>query len=467
MPASENGPVPGRAARPSAVRRAEVALLAIFAVLAASAAMAQTTPGQPFAREIEFEKEKVDTQILSLSLGGIQSDNVSRVPTNEESGSVAISSLNLKYRENTRRIHADVDADIGYEHFLDETFDDGVIGQADGVVTVDLLPERVEWFLEDHFRQARVDPFGADTPENRQNVNRFATGPDVRLHLNDTMAMRFSSRFARVDYETAAADGDRVSGSIAVVRQLGTARAASFNVSRESINFDDDANVGYDRDSTFVRYEARNSRTELTADLGYMRIQDDLGKTANGALLDVLLLRRVSPDSRLALNLGTRFSDSGDIVRLTPGTDRENVDPVVVLSNAQPFEGRFVNLGWEFGRNRTGLGAFVEYRQQRYTDAPEFDRDLVIYGAHVNRSLSPRIEVYARVHNSREEFDNGGGYNKELLGNLGVLLRLGISSHIALDGQHMDRKSTNLLSEFTENRLSLFFVWTPVSRGRQ
>jgi hypothetical protein len=430
--------------------------------------MAQTTPGRSFVREIEFAKEKVDTLNVDLSLGAIQSDNVARVSTNEESGAVAISSLDLKYRENTRRINADVDADIGYEHFLDETFDDGVIGQADGVVTVGLLPERVEWTLEDQFRQARVDPFGGDTPDNRQNVNRFATGPDLRLHLNDAMAMRFSGRFARVDYETAAADGDRVGGSVALVRHLGPAREASFNVSRESISFDDDAaNVGYDRDSAFVRYETRNSRTELTADLGYMRIQDELGKTANGMLLDVLLLRRVSPDSRLALNVGTRFSDSGDIVRLTPGTDRGDIDPVVVLANAQPFEGRFVNLGWEFARNRTSLGVFVEYRQQRYTDAAEFDRDMLTYGAHLNRSLSPRIEVYGRVHNQREDFDNSGSFIEELQGNLGVMVHFGISAYIALDGQHMDRKSTNSVSEYTENRLSLFLVWTPVSRSRQ
>jgi hypothetical protein len=198
-----------------------------------------------------------------------------------------------------------------------------------------------------------------------------------------------------------------------------------------------------------------------------MRIQDELGKTANGMLLDVLLLRRVSPDSRLALNVGTRFSDSGDIVRLTPGTDRGDIDPVVVLANAQPFEGRFVNLGWEFARNRTSLGVFVEYRQQRYTDAAEFDRDMLTYGAHLNRSLSPRIEVYGRVHNQREDFDNSGSFIEELQGNLGVMVHFGISAYIALDGQHMDRKSTNSVSEYTENRLSLFLVWTPVSRSRQ
>jgi hypothetical protein len=467
MQTSRRGPLRGQATRISAVRRRDTALLAIAAFLGGSVATAQTTPGQISGHEIEFANEKVNALNLSVALGAIQSDNVSRVSTNEESGSVAISSLNLKYRENTRRILADVDADIGYEHFLDGEFEDGVIGQADGSVTVGLLPERIEWYAEDQFRQARVDPFGADTPENRQNVNRFATGPDVRLRLNDALAMQISSRYARVDYETAVADSDRVSGSIALVRQLATARAVSLNVSREAVTFDDvAANVSYDRDSAFVRYEASSSRTELTTDVGYMRIKDDLGKTANGVLLDVLLLRHVSADSRLALNLGTRFSDSGDIVRLTPGTDRGGLDPVVELTNARPFEGRFVNLGWEFGRNRTGLGAFVEYRQERYSGSPEFDRDLTIYGAHVNRRLSSRTEVYVRVDDSREEFANGG-YNKELHGNLGVMVRVGNSGRIALEGQRIDRKSTNSVSEFTENRLSLFVVWTPVARTKQ
>ena len=454
--------------RMSAVRRGDAALLAIVAVLGGSVAAAQTTPGQTSAREIEFANDKVSMLNLSLGLGAIQSDNVSRVSANEESGSVTITSLNLKYRENTRRLLADVDADIGYEHFLDGEFEDGVIGRADGVVTVGLLPEIFEWSVEEQFTQARVDPFGADTPENRQNVNRFSTGPDVRLSLSDATALRFSSRYALVDYEEATADGDRLSGSMAVVRQLGAARAVSFNVSREAIDFDDaSANVGYDRDSAFVRYEAESSRTELTADLGYMRIEDELGKTANGALLDVLLLRRVSPDSRLALNFGTRFSDSGDIARLTPGSDRGSLDPVVVFTNALPFEGRFVNLGWEFNRNRTGLGTFIQFRQQRYSDSPEFDRDMQIIGAHVHRRLSSRIEVYARVHSSREDFDNSASFIREQQGNLGLIMRLGNSGRIALDGMHRDRESTNSVTEFTENRLSLFIIWTPISRNRQ
>lgn len=449
-----------------AVRCRDAALFAIVAVLGGGVAIAQTTPGQSSGHAIEFADEKVRALDLSLALGAIQSDNVGRVSTNEESGTVAISSLYLKYRENTRRINADIDADMGYEHFLDEQYEDGVIGRADGVVTLGILPERVEWSVEDQFRQARIDPFGADTPENRQDVNRFATGPDVRFDLNDALAMRISGRYSQVDYQKATLDGDRVSGSIALVRQLSTARSASFNVARESVNFDDASNVGYDRDSAFVRYEATSSRTELTADLGYMQIKDDLGKSASGELLDILLLRRLSLDSRLALNIGTRFSDSGDIARLTPGTDRGGLDPVVVLTNALPFQGRYINLGWEFDRHRTRLGAFVEYRQDRYTDSSQFDRDLVIYGAHANRRLSPRSEVYLRVQKSDEDFDSGG-YNKELNGSVGLMVRLGISARIALEGQHVDRESTNTASDFTENRVSLFLVWTPVARGKQ
>lgn len=468
MHTGENRPFPGRSARNRAAPHRDVALLAVVAALAGSVATAQTTPGISSATAIEFANEKERTLSLDLAIGGIQSDNVARVSTDEESGSVAISTLNLKYRENTRRIMADVDADIGYEHFLDETFEDGVIGRADGVVTVGLLPETFEWSVEDQFRQARVDPFGSDTPENRQNVNRFSTGPNVRLRLNDDLAIRFNGRFARVDYEESVADGERLSGTLALVRPLGTAREASFNLSRESVDFDSaSGTVGYDRDSAYVRYEARGSRTELAADLGYMRIQDELGETADGAVLDFMLLRRVSSNTRLSLNLGTRFSDSGDIVSLTPGMDRGSLDPVVVLTNPQPYEGRFVNVGWAFDKHRTGLGAFAEFRQEIYSDSSQFDRDMQIFGAYATRRLSNRFEVYARVQSSREDFDNAGSYIEEKQGNLGVILRMGRSGRIALDGLHRDRKSTNTVHDYTENRLSLFVIWTPVSRSTQ
>jgi len=449
----------------SAIRRSDAALLAIVAVLGVSVASAQTAPRLPSSREIEFADEKVNALNLDVGVGATQSDNISRVSTNEESGTVAIGGLNLKIRQNTRRLQADVDADIGYEHFVDGESEDGVIGQARGVVTVGLVPESVEWFLEDQFSQSRVDVFSADTPENRQNVNRFETGPDAQLRLNDTLALRLSGRYSAADYETSAADGDRVSGSIALARQLGTAREASFNVSSEDVNFDDAANVGYQRNSAYLRYEAQSSRTELSADLGYNRIEDDLGVSAEGMLLDVLLLRRVSADSRLSLNLGTRFSDAGEVVLLAPGTERGGLDPLVV--NGEPFEGRHVNLAWEFDRNRTSLGVFVEYRQERYEDSVDSDRDMLIFNAHVYRRLSSRIEMYARVENAREDFDNAGSYNEGLLGNLGFMVRLGNTARIGLEGVYRDRQSTNTVSEYTENRLSLYVVWSPLSRGQE
>jgi len=448
-----------------ASRRRDAALFSIAAVLGMSVAMAEPSPRTPSARGIEFADEKVNSLNLDVSVGAIQSDNISRTSTNEEDGTVAIGGLNLKYRQNTRRIQADVDADIGYEHYLDNESEDGVIGQARGVVTVGLVPDNLEWFLEDQFSQSRVDLFSADTPENRQNVNRFETGPDAQLRLSDAYALRLSGRYAGVDYETSAADGDRVSGSIAIARQLGTAREASFNISSEDVNFDDAGNVGYQRNSAYLRYVAQSSRTELSADVGYHRIEDDLGTSADGMLLDVLLLRRLSANSRLSLNLGTRFSDAGEIVLLPPGAESGGLDPIAV--NGEPFEGRHVNLAWDFERNRTSIGLFVEYRQERYDNSVDSDRDLLMYSAHIYRRLTSRIEVYARVENAREDFDNADSYNEGLVGNLGIMARLGNSARIGLEGVYRDRQSTNTVSEYTENRLALYVVWSPVSRGQE
>jgi hypothetical protein len=75
--------------------------------------------------------------------------------------------------------------------------------------------------------------------------------------------------------------------------------------------------------------------------------------------------------------------------------------------------------------------------------------------------------MYARIHNAREDFDNVGGYNEALLGNLGVMMRLGNTARIGLEGVYRDRESTNTVSEFTENRLSLYVVWSPISRGQE
>ena len=77
-----------------------------------------------------------------LSIGVGTSDNIRRVPTDEESETLAIAGLQLDWRERTARTQTDVLGDLSYVDYLQNTFGSEVVGNATGRFSYAIAPER-------------------------------------------------------------------------------------------------------------------------------------------------------------------------------------------------------------------------------------------------------------------------------------------------------------------------------------
>ena len=94
-------------------------------------------------------------------------------------------------------------------NYLEGAYGNEFIGRFDGQAQYSLIPERLTWVLRDDFRQATLDAFTPVAPNNRQNMNYLATGPDLYLRLGGTAFLNASARYADAYYQTSPFDSTR------------------------------------------------------------------------------------------------------------------------------------------------------------------------------------------------------------------------------------------------------------------
>lgn len=441
-------------------RRMQIAA-ALFAALVCRGALAQTVFRPPQTNASASKEEGLE---FSLSAGVNTSDNVKRVPVDEENGTIESAGVTLGYQAHTRRLDANVDIDAMYDHYLDDTVDDDVVGGLDAQLGVAIVPERFTWTAADNFGQLTTDPFAADTPNNRENINYFTTGPQFVQRLGSSMSLVLSGRFSDTQYEISNLDSRETGGSLSLTRQLAGAGELSIVGDVSSTKFDDQvANTDYDRSEVYLRYSLQGARTILGLEGGATSL-DIGGNSSSGALAEINVTRVLSNAARLSFGAGSQFSNSGDLFR--EGQNTFGVDPAVsnVSGSGDPFQRRFVRLGFDFDRNRTSLGVNAVSREESYETQTSLDRRVTTWSAYARRRLGPTLQLALFGTLEQEKFDNIDYDEDELRAGAYLDWTFARTLSLRLQYQHFDRDTNTGTSDYKENQASLFLTWSPVQR---
>lgn len=398
-----------------------------------------------------------------VSVGAGYSDNIRRVDVGETDEKMGTLGLDLTWLERTQRIDADVNVDLSYFEYLDNTYDSEVVGIADGTVNLAIIPDRFVWVFQDSFGQAQSDPFAPITPDNRENLNYFTTGPDFTLRLGSANSVRVFGRYSLTNYETSPLDADRRSAGIALVRAISESSDVSLNYTAEEVDFDNALSEDYDRRSAYLNYTIDGARTRIIANLGQSWLErDNDNQEDSGALVDITVSRDISASSTLRLSVAKQFTDAGSALRgQLAGQTAGSPD---ITATSDPFENRSVTVGWDFARNRTGISLAASWNEDRYEEQTLLDRTRKVYDANVSRQMSRTLQLGLRAMFTDEEYDNTGLSSDEL--NVGASLTFtpGRLIDYSLTFDRYDRDTSNGTGEFVENRA--FFTVTVRPRGR-
>ena len=421
-------------------------------VIAACIASSAMGSGIASAAGLEYE--------VSALVG--QSDNITRVSDNEQDETISGVGLKFSLFQDSSRIKADVVGDIAYNDYLDDTYDSEVLGNLGANATFALVPEHLNWAISDHFGQVLVDPFTAPTPDNREDLNYFTTGPDVIFAFGSRTQLQLGARYGDTAYEDQPFDSSMLMAQIGLTRELSNASSFGFMASQSQVEYDDAAlNGDYDQTEAFLRYSMEGARTTLEGDLGYTLLdRDALTDEEDGVLMRLTFSRKIGSHSVLKLTGGHEFASSGSAFASDQAGGDIGVETSPIRQTIQPFTNEYASLGWTITGRRTEISLETAWGEHTYQDGDDLNQTLVTFGASARRDITAALSLSLGYDFSKSDFEVDGDYSDQLV-ELSLDWQVSRFLSLSLVADHYDRNSDLTGGDYTENRF-----WLSLGYGR-
>lgn len=395
--------------------------------------------------------QQEDSTTLELELGAERTDNVTRVPVDEQSDTIGTARIGLALQAHRPRLEANINGDVEYQRYFDATYGNDVVGGVDAHLGWLILPERFVWVFEDNYGQVISDPLQVNTPDNREQTNYFSTGPDITLPLGSRMLLLASGRWSDNYYEDSPQNSESIEGTVGIGRRLSEQSILSLNGTIRDIQYDDsDLFADYTITSGYLRLEATGARTTLEADAGYTEAKRD-GQTSDGPLLRLNFVYQITSRSTLSLEGGSEFTDSGAALRVDQNALGTQADVNTTLAAGDVFRSTYAYLTFATERDRSQFDASVFGRKERHEDVISQDRDIVGAGLHALRSLTPRIDLDLAGGYSDEKFVVGDLAFQEWFVGLGLGWRLTPAVTMRMSVYHNVGSGDGTTRDYEEN----------------
>jgi len=334
------------------------------------------------------------------------------------------------FNEVSRLFDANLKANFSYLDYLQGAFSPDLIGRADGTAHVSVVPERFTWTFQEDFGQGAINAFVAPTPDNRQNINYFSTGPNLFFRFSGTGFLNLTFRYARSTYTSSPFDNGRIQGGFELGQQLSPLSTISLDANSERVLYSNTlVATDFDRTSAFLRYEIDGVRTDISANLGGSKISSG-EESQSGPVARLEIHRRISSRSKIGLSVAREFTDAsaGFSTAQTGALNGIITTPAPVTANNYTSDSS--TLTWAYGYNLTTLNLSGRWAKDGYSSQPQFDQTRL--GAEVN--LTERLTR---------------AFTTQISGSL-----------YRTDFQHTDFVDTEPGSHYQDGRLGLAFIYT-------
>ena len=373
-------------------------------------------------------------------------DNATRVSSNEVSDTIGSVGGHIELTREGSRINGRLRGMGSLRDYFDNSYNDDFLGSGVADLRIGLIGESLTWSIDDTFGQVLTDVFEPSTPDNRENVNVFSTGPDLRLQTGRSTEIVVQGRYQDSSYENSGSvDNQRVTGDITLVLRTSSSVNWSLNVSTSNVDFDSDGNPGYDQQEVFARLQSNSANQTLTADLG-IGILDGGDQTDNIALLRIDWTRKLSPSWALELGASSEFANADDqfVDGVGGGTDLGGTQDVELSGQAMRNDN--ARLALRFVRPRTRLRVYGDMGQETYPDTVGLDRSRWSLGVEATRRLAARLEATIGLTHEDRDFDTGADDDKTDLYSARLDWRIGRALFLGIEGRKEDRSGSTVYS---------------------
>ncbi len=396
-----------------------------------------------------------------ISVGVIESDNIQRVPAGGTSDTVLEQEVSFVWHDQRPRLQTDIDADLSHLTYVPRTFSDEVIGNFIGTARLAVVPQYLFWNVAENFGQGNADPLQAVTPNSRENINYFSTGPETLLPLGGENLLDLKATYGKVTYQKSPFDDERFSAGAGFIHRLSETAEISLNASDERVAYSNNVlNPDYDVQQGFAHFDAQGRRTTLAVDVGYGRLIEPAASPGT-AIARLELSRKVSASSSVSLSFGHEYSDAAAAFQMSQVLNGANLNTQQTVQTGGPFTMTYETAGWNFLRNRTGFGVTLSHFKDDYVENDTFNDIRTEIDASVSRQITPAVQVGLAEQYYRQTFENVVGNSDQTTTDAKVTWRLSRRVSVSFDYTLTKRTSELPGTEFTENR-----VWLSIGYGR-
>lgn len=404
----------------------------------------------------------------TLYAGLEHSNNIALSTDNPVSENVLTPGATFQYNQQGSTFQANVAGMVEYRKYLQNHFDPQTQTQLAGQGNWTIMPERLDFSIQDYAGVQPVDQLQSNAPDNQQQTNVVALGPTLKVRFGEAARGQFEARFinsyaSKVDQF----NSKRWMGAARVFRDLSPTDTLSGNIEYQHVDFTNQPSTSnYNREEAYLRYTTELAHFNADIMLGGTRLDFQEGRDRSAPLLRLQLGWVPTTHNSLTIYGAYQYSDAATDIMTTP-----TIYGITADANAQRTEALdpFANTGGLGGGSLAGIGVGSAVIGDQVYKEKSLDAAWTWKNERLNITISPAWNR-VRYIGTREFDQTGKGVSA------GVAYR--VTPTLTLTGfgtvDHIDYDAIDRHDERTRLGLDLSEQWNPhwawhaaVSRDRR
>src|SRR5690606_26846944 len=215
---------------------------------------------------------------LSIRAGAFRTDNIDRVPDQEEDERVNVFELLANWEYEGPRIDALLLGNASYRDYQDARFDNEWRGNLFAGANFAIVRDMFEWQLNGQFGNAVIDPLDTGGPDNVQRIDVLETGPIVRLRAGSADSFDIGVARAEVNAEVSQIDHSRDTANVQWTHEFSSRSNMGIFAGVSRLGFDEGQDAeDYDRREAYLSWESSGNNRWYSLGAGRARIEFDSG----------------------------------------------------------------------------------------------------------------------------------------------------------------------------------------------
>jgi hypothetical protein len=352
------------------------------------------------------------------------SDNITLSTDHPISQNVLTPGINFTYVEQGSVFQANAAGTLGYQYFPGNKFDNQVQTQLTGQANWSVLPQRLDFTVEDYAGVQPIDSLASNSPDNRQQTNVLSLGPTLHLRFGEAMRGQVELRYLN-SYASKVDDfnSSRGMGAFRLFRDISPTTQLSANIEIQRVTFSNQAGgPDYDRTQVFAHYVKDLAHFYTDVTLGWARLKFDHGMTDSRPMARLTLGWQPSYRNGLSLTGAYEFADAAQDMMMRPGQniiDAVDTNPVDIIDgtgtalnagtmviDSQVYRTQSLSLNYTFHSERLSLNVTPVYHKLDYLNDPTFNQTGRGGNVGVDYRLRPNLTLSGFLTAERLNYDS-------------------------------------------------------------